>query len=53
MTNRVDQLAEAGLVRREPDPQDRRGVLVTLTAAGPWTGLTPPWPISCAASTRC
>jgi DNA-binding MarR family transcriptional regulator len=34
MTNRVDQLAKAGLVRREPDPQDRRGVLVTLTPAG-------------------
>jgi DNA-binding MarR family transcriptional regulator len=34
MTNRVDRLAEAGLVRREPDPRDRRGVLVTLTDAG-------------------
>jgi DNA-binding MarR family transcriptional regulator len=34
MTNRVDRLAEAGLVRREPDPQDRRGVLVTLTLEG-------------------
>jgi DNA-binding MarR family transcriptional regulator len=34
MTNRVDRLAAAGLVRREPDPQDRRGVLVTLTPAG-------------------
>ncbi len=34
MTNRVDRLAQAGLVRREPDPQDRRGVLVTLTPAG-------------------
>lgn len=34
MTNRVDRLADAGLVRREPDPQDRRGVLVTLTPAG-------------------
>ncbi len=34
MTNRVDRLATAGLVRREPDPQDRRGVLVTLTPAG-------------------
>jgi DNA-binding MarR family transcriptional regulator len=34
MTNRVDRLAEAGLVRRRPDPQDKRGVLVTLTGAG-------------------
>lgn len=34
MTNRVDRLADAGLVRREPDPQDRRGVLVTLTPTG-------------------
>ena len=31
MTNRIDRLAAAGLVRREPDPRDRRGVLVTLT----------------------
>jgi DNA-binding MarR family transcriptional regulator len=34
MTNRVDRLTEAGLVRREPDPRDKRGVLVTLTSAG-------------------
>jgi DNA-binding MarR family transcriptional regulator len=34
MTNRIDQLAKAGLVRRRPDPQDRRGVLVTLTGQG-------------------
>jgi DNA-binding MarR family transcriptional regulator len=34
MTNRVDRLGAAGLVRRDPDPQDRRGVLVTLTPAG-------------------
>jgi DNA-binding MarR family transcriptional regulator len=34
MTNRIDRLAEAGLVHREPDPRDRRGVLVTLTDAG-------------------
>jgi DNA-binding MarR family transcriptional regulator len=34
MTNRIDRLAAANLVRREPDPRDRRGVLVTLTAAG-------------------
>jgi DNA-binding MarR family transcriptional regulator len=34
MTNRIDRLEEADLVRRRPDPQDKRGVLVTLTAAG-------------------
>lgn len=34
MTNRIDRLAAAGLVVRHPDPQDKRGVLVRLTAAG-------------------
>jgi DNA-binding MarR family transcriptional regulator len=34
MTNRIDRLAEVGLVRREPDPRDKRGVLVTLTDQG-------------------
>jgi DNA-binding MarR family transcriptional regulator len=34
MTNRIDRLEQAGLVCRRPDPQDKRGVLVTLTAAG-------------------
>ena len=34
MTNRVDRLAERGLVERSPDPRDRRGVLVRLTASG-------------------
>jgi DNA-binding MarR family transcriptional regulator len=34
MTNRIDRLTERGLVRREPDPHDRRGVLVVLTEAG-------------------
>jgi len=34
MTNRIDRLATAGLVRREPDPRDKRGVLVTLTSQG-------------------
>jgi DNA-binding MarR family transcriptional regulator len=34
MTNRIDRLAGAGLVRRHPDPLDKRGVLVTLTARG-------------------
>jgi DNA-binding MarR family transcriptional regulator len=34
MTNRVDRLVRKGLVRREPDPSDKRGVLVTLTEQG-------------------
>jgi DNA-binding MarR family transcriptional regulator len=34
MTNRVDRLAARGLVERLPDPHDRRGVLVRLTASG-------------------
>jgi len=34
MTNRVDRLEARGLVRRLPDPSDRRGVLVRLTTAG-------------------
>ncbi|GIH91614.1 MarR family winged helix-turn-helix transcriptional regulator [Planobispora siamensis] len=34
MTNRIDRLTAAALVRRRPDPEDRRGVLVSLTEAG-------------------
>ena len=34
MTNRVDRLVAAGLVEREPDPDDRRSVVVRLTAEG-------------------
>ncbi|MGD7706421.1 MarR family winged helix-turn-helix transcriptional regulator [Microlunatus sp. Y2014] len=34
MTNRVDRLTARGLVRRSDHPDDRRGVLVTLTAEG-------------------
>ncbi len=34
MTNRIDRLENAGLVSRRPDPQDRRGTLVRLTAKG-------------------
>jgi len=34
MTNRLDRLEAAGLVRRLPDPDDRRGVLVEPTDAG-------------------
>ena len=34
MTNRIDRLEESGLVRRGPDPGDKRGVLVSLTEDG-------------------
>ena len=34
MTNRIDRLEERGLVAREPDPDDRRGVRIRLTAEG-------------------
>jgi DNA-binding MarR family transcriptional regulator len=34
MTNRIDRLAQKGLVIRTPDPSDGRGVLVQLTSAG-------------------
>ncbi len=34
MTNRVDRLAARGYVERYPDPEDRRGVIVRLTAEG-------------------
>jgi DNA-binding MarR family transcriptional regulator len=34
MTNRLDQLEQAGLIRRLPDPKDRRSVQVELTPAG-------------------
>ncbi len=34
MTNRLDRLQEAGLIRRLPDPDDRRGLLIELTAQG-------------------
>lgn len=34
MTNRVDRLQRRGLVDREPDPSDRRGILVRLTQSG-------------------
>lgn len=34
MTNRIDRLEAAGLVRRRPDPDDRRGIRVELTADG-------------------
>ena len=34
MTNRIDKLEAKQLVARQPDPHDRRGVLVSLTATG-------------------
>jgi DNA-binding MarR family transcriptional regulator len=34
MTSRIDKLERAGLVRRRPDPADRRSVRVELTDAG-------------------
>ncbi len=34
MTNRLDRLEELELITREPDPNDGRGSLVTLTRAG-------------------
>ena len=34
MTARLDRLEERGFIRRLPDPDDRRGVLVELTESG-------------------
>ena len=34
MTNRLDRMEKAGLIRRLPDPSDRRGTLVEPTEAG-------------------
>jgi DNA-binding MarR family transcriptional regulator len=34
MTNRLDRLEEAGLIRRLPDPNDRRGQLIEPTDKG-------------------
>jgi DNA-binding MarR family transcriptional regulator len=42
MTNRLDRLEQRGLIKRLPDPSDRRGVLIELTEAGgrAWTEST-------------
>lgn len=34
MTHRLDQLEQGGLIARSPNPDDRRGVIVSLTPAG-------------------
>jgi DNA-binding MarR family transcriptional regulator len=34
ITNRIDRVEDAGLVRRLPDPRDRRGTIVRLTPKG-------------------
>ncbi len=34
VTNRIDQLEKAGLVSREANPEDRRSMIVALTAEG-------------------
>jgi len=34
LTNRIDQLEKAGLVARTLNPEDRRGVIISLTEAG-------------------
>ena len=33
-TKRLDRLEHAGLIARSPDPDDRRGILITLTPKG-------------------
>ena len=34
VTNAITRLAAAGLVERRPNPQDRRGVLASITTQG-------------------
>lgn len=34
MTHRIDRLEQAELIQRNPDPSDRRGMLIALTAQG-------------------
>ncbi|MFI5909567.1 MarR family winged helix-turn-helix transcriptional regulator [Dactylosporangium sp. NPDC051541] len=34
MTGRLDRLERSALITRSPDPEDRRGLIITLTATG-------------------
>lgn len=34
VTNRLDRLEKSGLISRAPNPEDRRGILVSLTGKG-------------------
>jgi DNA-binding MarR family transcriptional regulator len=43
LTRLVDRLETAGLLRREPDPTDRRGAFAVLTEAG-YEALRRTWP---------
>jgi DNA-binding MarR family transcriptional regulator len=44
LTRTVDRLEAAGLLRREPDPTDRRGAFATLTDEG-LAALRRAWPV--------
>jgi DNA-binding MarR family transcriptional regulator len=44
LTRLVDRLEAAGLLRREPDPTDRRGAFAVLTEAG-YEALRRTWPL--------
>ena len=39
MTNRLDRLEHGGLIRRQPDPNDRRALYVELTEKGHQTWM--------------
>ncbi|MBL1136238.1 MAG: MarR family transcriptional regulator [Chloroflexi bacterium] len=44
LTRLVDKLENAGLLKREPNPEDRRGYYAVLTEAG-YAALRKAWPI--------
>lgn len=44
LTRTVDRLEEAGLLKREPDPSDRRGAFAVLTEEG-LEAMRQAWPI--------